>query len=57
MNAEAAALETWRGSAREATDRMQEKAREVENLRAMFSVDEREREVRLSKLKKKSWLA
>lgn len=57
MNAEAEALETWRGSAREATDRMQEKAREVENLRAMFSVDEREREVRLSKLKKKSWLA
>ncbi|TFK75177.1 hypothetical protein BDN72DRAFT_832528 [Pluteus cervinus] len=58
LDAEANALETWRGTAREATDRMHEKSKEVENLRALCSVDEREREVRLSQLTggKRSWL-
>jgi DNA repair ATPase RecN len=51
LNAEAYTLETLKNNAREATERMQEKAAEVDALRQTLAVDEREREVRLTELK------
>ena len=45
------ALETSRQHAREATERMQDKMREVELLRAQKSVDDRERAVKVTELK------
>ncbi|KAF9522066.1 hypothetical protein CPB83DRAFT_150876 [Crepidotus variabilis] len=51
LNAEAENLETLRLSAREATEKLQDKAAEIDSLRATLSVDEREREVKLGQLK------
>jgi hypothetical protein len=45
-----AVLETSRRNAREATENMQEKIREVELLRAQKGVDDRERQVKLVEL-------
>lgn len=53
LHAEAEALETCRNSARELTERIQEKSQEVDSLRVMMSVDEREREVKLGQLEGK----
>jgi hypothetical protein len=50
------ALETSRQHAREATERMQDKMREVELLRAQKSVDDRERAVKVTELKGKKGL-
>ncbi|KAJ7903381.1 hypothetical protein B0H14DRAFT_3421608 [Mycena olivaceomarginata] len=44
------ALEICRGNAKEATASMQEKSQEVDGLRTMFDVDEKEREVKLVEL-------
>jgi uncharacterized protein YhaN len=59
MNADAEALEVARNNAREATERMQEKSKEIEALRLMRGVDEREREVKIDQLtgkgNRKSW--
>ncbi|KAJ4477168.1 hypothetical protein J3R30DRAFT_3483032 [Lentinula aciculospora] len=51
MQSEAENLEVARNNARETTESMQEKATEVDGLRKVFGVDEREREVMLSDLK------
>lgn len=51
LNAEAETLETLRGNSREATERMQDKATEVDTLRKTLAVDNREREVKLTQLK------
>ncbi|KAF8150685.1 hypothetical protein B0H34DRAFT_801621 [Crassisporium funariophilum] len=51
LNADADALETLRNSSREATERVQDKAAEVDSLRATLAVDEREREVKLGQLR------
>ncbi|KDR78990.1 hypothetical protein GALMADRAFT_244707 [Galerina marginata CBS 339.88] len=51
LNAEAYALETLKNNAQEATERLQEKATEVDRLRNTLAVDDREREVRLTELK------
>lgn len=50
LNAESQALARIRQNAREATEQMQAKSQEVDSLRAMYSVDEREREVKLMHL-------
>ncbi len=44
------ALEISRNNAKEATASMQEKSQEVDGLRTMFDVDEKEREVKLVEL-------
>ncbi|KAJ7364183.1 hypothetical protein DFH08DRAFT_268194 [Mycena albidolilacea] len=44
------ALEICRGNAKESTASMQEKSQEVDGLRTMFDVDEKEREVKLVEL-------
>ncbi|KIK62930.1 hypothetical protein GYMLUDRAFT_471361 [Collybiopsis luxurians FD-317 M1] len=54
MQAESEILEIARNNARSATENMQEKATEVDGLRKVFGVDEREREVMLTDLKGKS---
>ncbi|KAF9052484.1 hypothetical protein BDZ89DRAFT_1107695 [Hymenopellis radicata] len=54
FNADAEALEVARNNAREVTESMQEKSQEVDGLRTMFSVDEREREVKLVELSGKN---
>ena len=51
LSAEKDTLEAIRERAREATESMQDKAVEIEGLRALFGVDEREREIRLTELK------
>lgn len=51
LNAEKEALDALRERAREATESMQDKTVEIEGLRAMFGVDEREREIKLRELK------
>ncbi|KAF8959498.1 hypothetical protein BDZ97DRAFT_1667013 [Flammula alnicola] len=51
LNAEVEALETLRNNAREATERMQDKAAEVDVLRQTLAMDEREREVKLAQLR------
>lgn len=51
LKAEADTLEAVRDGARQATERVQFKSQEVDSLRKMLSVDEREREVKLSELK------
>ncbi|KAG6812965.1 hypothetical protein H0H92_015084 [Tricholoma furcatifolium] len=43
-------LEEVRNKARDATERLQEKAQEVDSLRTMFAVDERERAARLASI-------
>jgi len=43
-------LETLRENAKDATEKVQDKAAEVDALRRMLAVDEREREVRLGEL-------
>jgi len=53
MAAEAESLEIARNNARAATERMQDKATEIDGLRKVFGVDEREREVALGDLKGK----
>ncbi|KAJ3815551.1 hypothetical protein F5876DRAFT_2696, partial [Lentinula aff. lateritia] len=53
MQSEAENLEVARNNARQATENMQEKATEVDGLRKIFGVDEREREVMLTDLKGK----
>ncbi|KAK0469705.1 uncharacterized protein EV420DRAFT_1634123 [Desarmillaria tabescens] len=50
LHAEAETLEISRNNAREATEHMQEKSQEVDGLRTMFGIDEREREVKLVEL-------
>lgn len=50
LNAESQALARIRQNAREATEQMQTKSQEVDSLRAMYGVDEREREVKLMHL-------
>ncbi|KAK0204851.1 hypothetical protein DFS33DRAFT_701165 [Desarmillaria ectypa] len=50
LHAEAEILEISRNNAHEATEHMQEKSQEVDSLRTMFGVDEREREVKLVEL-------
>jgi hypothetical protein len=44
------ALEICRGNAKESTANMQDKSQEVDGLRTMFDVDEKEREVKLVEL-------
>ncbi|KAK7463490.1 hypothetical protein VKT23_006838 [Stygiomarasmius scandens] len=51
MNAEMEVLEIARDNAREATERMQEKAQEIDSLRTMLGVDERERQVKIDEIK------
>ncbi len=51
LNAEDETLQTLRGNSREATERMQDKAAEVDTLRKTLAVDTREREVKLTQLK------
>lgn len=51
LRTEEETLETLRQNSREATERMQEKAAEVDSLRATLAVDEREREAKLNELK------
>ncbi|KJA26225.1 hypothetical protein HYPSUDRAFT_132900 [Hypholoma sublateritium FD-334 SS-4] len=51
LNAETETLDTLRGNSREATERMQDKATEVDTLRKTLAVDNREREVKLAQLK------
>ncbi|KAF9070155.1 hypothetical protein BDP27DRAFT_1324383 [Rhodocollybia butyracea] len=53
MQAEADILDITRNNARGATENMQDKAAEVDGLRKLFGLDEREREVVLSNLKGK----
>ncbi|KAJ3988920.1 hypothetical protein F5890DRAFT_1488821 [Lentinula detonsa] len=53
MQSEADNLEIARNNARGATENMQEKATEVDGLRKVFGVDEREREVMMNDLKGK----
>ncbi|KAI4518452.1 hypothetical protein K525DRAFT_288372 [Schizophyllum commune Loenen D] len=57
MNAFGEALELARENARKTTESIQEKSQEVDALRTMYGVDEREREVKLTTLapKKTSW--
>ncbi|KAL0953270.1 hypothetical protein HGRIS_004520 [Hohenbuehelia grisea] len=50
LNAGADALENARSNARDTTEKMQEKSQEVESLRTMLGVDQREREVKLAEL-------
>lgn len=50
LNADAQALLRIRETARDATEQMQAKSQEVDSLSAMYSVDEREREVKLMQL-------
>jgi hypothetical protein len=50
LSAESQALTRIRHNAREAAEQMQAKSQEVDSLRAMYSVDEREREVKLMQL-------
>ncbi|KAF8896314.1 hypothetical protein BD779DRAFT_1433515 [Infundibulicybe gibba] len=50
LNAETETLEACKNHAREITEHMQEKSQEVDSLRTMFSIDEREREVKLIEL-------
>jgi hypothetical protein len=51
VNAEAERLEAVRESAKAATERVAEKSQEVDGLRKIFGIDEREREVKLGELK------
>ncbi|KAF5367450.1 hypothetical protein D9758_003650 [Tetrapyrgos nigripes] len=51
MNAEHEVLEITRDSARQATERMQEKAQEIDSLRKMLGVDERERQVKIDEIR------
>jgi chromosome segregation ATPase len=51
VDLEVKTLETVRNSAREATERMQDKAAEVDSLRSTLAMDERERELKLTQLK------
>lgn len=51
VSAEAERLEAVRESAKTATERVAEKCQEVDGLRKMFGLDEREREVKLGELK------
>ncbi|KAF8802472.1 hypothetical protein BYT27DRAFT_6761869 [Phlegmacium glaucopus] len=51
LSAEVDALETLKNNSKEAAEKVQEKATEVEGLRTSLAVDERERELRLSNLK------
>ncbi|KAF9446611.1 hypothetical protein P691DRAFT_673212 [Macrolepiota fuliginosa MF-IS2] len=53
VNAEEERLEAIRESAKMATERVAGKNQEVDSLRKMYSIDEREREVKLSELKEK----
>ncbi|KAF8623640.1 hypothetical protein AX17_007340 [Amanita inopinata Kibby_2008] len=50
FNAESDTLESVRNNAREATEQMQEKSQEVDSLRTMYGIDERERELKLVQL-------
>lgn len=50
LNSESETLDTLRASSREATERMQDKAAEVDILRKTLAVDSREREVKLAQL-------
>ena len=51
VNLEDETLQTVRNSAREATERMQDKAAEVDSLRSTLAMDVRERELKLAQLK------
>lgn len=50
LSSETETLELNRSNAREATEKMQDKSVEVESLRTMLGVDERERAVKLGEL-------
>jgi hypothetical protein len=54
LSAEAERLEAVRESAKVATERVADKSQEVDGLRKMFGIDEREREVKLGQLKETS---
>lgn len=54
MNSEADVLELARQNARQATEGLAEKSQEVDGLRTMLGVDERERAVKLTELNPKS---
>ncbi|KAF9000676.1 hypothetical protein BDQ17DRAFT_661051 [Cyathus striatus] len=54
LNAHEEALAKIREGAREATERVQEKSQEVDGLRTVLSVDERERQAKLAQLNGKS---
>ncbi|TRM64430.1 hypothetical protein BD626DRAFT_491790 [Schizophyllum amplum] len=59
MNAFQEALDISRENARKATEAMQEKSQEVDAIRTMYGVDEREREVKITSLtpKKTGWFS
>jgi len=50
LHSEKEALERVRSSARDVTERLQEKSQEVDGLRATYAVDERERATKLAEL-------
>jgi hypothetical protein len=54
MNSEAEVLDLARNNARETTEGLAEKSQEVDGLRTMLGVDERERAVKLTELNPKS---
>ncbi|RDB26318.1 hypothetical protein Hypma_006637 [Hypsizygus marmoreus] len=53
LNSEDETMEIVRNNAQEATERLQEKAQEVDSLRTMFGVDERERAAKMTELEGK----
>ncbi|KAG5733228.1 hypothetical protein E4T56_gene20871 [Termitomyces sp. T112] len=53
LHAEDEALEIVRNKARDATERLQDKSQEVDSLRTMFAVDERERAAKLATINEK----
>ncbi|KAG5649666.1 hypothetical protein H0H81_002581 [Sphagnurus paluster] len=54
LNSEEEAVEDVRSRARDATEKLQEKAQEVDGLRVMYGVDERERSAKLAAITGKS---
>ncbi|KAG6890112.1 hypothetical protein C0992_003065 [Termitomyces sp. T32_za158] len=53
LHSEDEGLEIVRNKARDATEKLQEKSQEVDSLRTMFAVDERERAARLASINQK----
>jgi hypothetical protein len=47
-------LEIVRNNAKDATERLQEKSQEVDSLRTMYGVDERERAAKLAEISAKA---
>lgn len=54
LHSEEETLEIVRNNARDATERLQEKSQEVDSLRTMYGVDERERAAKLAEISAKS---